>query len=76
MELYDFEIRKGDELIGSARSVEISESRAAWPKVMELAARVNDPGCRILVTNASHEIVIRIGVNAAREMGAQVGQAA
>ena len=72
MEVYDFEVLRGDELIASARSIAISEPRAAWPKVLELAANVGDAGCRILVRNQAREAVISIGVNAAREMAGNI----
>jgi hypothetical protein len=72
MEHYDFEILKGDETIAARRSVAISNPRAAWPWVTELAKNVEEPGCRIRVTNEAHEMVILIGVTAACRMAAEI----
>lgn len=70
MEYYDFEVVKGEETIAAAKSVAIPEPRAAWPRVAELAKTVEEPGCRIRVTNAARELVILIGVAAARRLAA------
>ena len=66
MEYYDFEVLKGNETIAAARSVAILDPRAAWSRVAELAKKVEEPGCRIRVTNEAHEMVILIGITAAR----------
>ena len=68
MEHYDFEILKGDETIVATRSVELRDPRAAWPRIAELAKKIDEPGCRIRVTNDAHEMVILIGVAAARHI--------
>jgi hypothetical protein len=72
MERYDFEVLKGDETITAARSVAIADPRAAWPRVAELAKKVAEPGCRIRVTNDAREMVILIGVAAARHIATDV----
>ena len=66
MERYDFEVLKGDETIAAARSVALPDPRAAWPRVAELAKNVDEPGCRIRVTNEAGEVLVLVGVAAAR----------
>ena len=66
MKSYDFEVVKGDETIAAARSVAVSDTRAMWLRIAELANKVEEPGCRIRVTNDAHEMVILIGIAAAR----------
>ena len=72
MERYDFEVLKGDETISAARSVALPDPRAAWPRVAELARKVAEPGCQIRVTNEAREMVILIGVAAARHIATDV----
>lgn len=66
MEYYNFAVLKGDETIAGARSVAIPDPNAAWSRVVELAKSIEQPGCRIRVTNEAGEVVILAGVNAAR----------
>lgn len=66
MERYDFTVLKGDETIAAARAVALEDPRAAWPRVAELAKNFDEPGCRIRVTNAAGEVVVLVGVAAAR----------
>jgi hypothetical protein len=66
MQRYDFEVVKGDETIVAARSVALPDLRAVWPRIAELARKVEEPGCRIRVTNDAREMVILIGISAAR----------
>ena len=63
---YDFEVLKGDETISAERSVWLSNSGDAWPKVAELAEKFNARGCRIRVTDQSGETVILIGASGVR----------
>jgi hypothetical protein len=65
MELYDFEVLKGDETIAATRSVALPDQSAAWPRIADLAKNVAEPGCRIRVTNQTREVVIVIGIAAA-----------
>ncbi len=73
MEFYDFEVRKGDETIAAARSVALRDPSAAWPRIADFAKNVAEPGCRIRVTNEAHEIVILIGIAAARCTATLIG---
>ena len=66
MDAYDFEVLKDDEPIVVMRSVLLRSSRAAWPRIAELAKKADASGCRIRVTNQSGEIVILVGVASAR----------
>ncbi len=65
MELYDFEVLKGDETIAATRSVALPYQTAAWPRIADIAKNVAEPGCRIRVTNQAREMVILIGVASA-----------
>ena len=46
MELYDFEVLKGDETIAATRSVALPYQTAAWPRIADIAKNVAEPGCR------------------------------
>jgi hypothetical protein len=65
MELYDLEVRQGDETIAIERSIEASTPRALWSRIGELANSLYAPGRTIRVMNRGGEIVIMIGVAAA-----------
>ena len=49
MDLYDFEVLRGEEVVLARRSVPLHSPKAAWPKIIELAKSLNLPGCRIRV---------------------------
>ena len=66
MEYYDFEVLRGDEIIVAEPSVALDNSRAAWPRIVRMARKLDLPGCRIRVREQSGETVILIGVAAAR----------
>ena len=66
MQRYDFEIQRNDETIAAVRSVELPGPGAIWLRVSELAQNAFASGCRIRVTNQTGEIVLLIGVAAAR----------
>jgi hypothetical protein len=66
MECYDFEVVKDDEIIVAVRSVALRSTKAAWPRIAELAKNVDAPGCRIRVMNQSGEMVILVGVASVR----------
>ena len=65
MEHYDFAVLKGDETV-EARSVVLPDPSAAWSRVAELAMNVEEPGCRIRVTNEAGEVIVLVGIAAAR----------
>ncbi len=46
MELYDFEVVRGEEVIAAERSVPLYSPKAAWPKIIKLAKSLNLPGCQ------------------------------
>ncbi len=66
MPYYDFEVLQGDDVISAETSVALDSSRAAWPKVINIARKLNLPGCRIRVREQSGETIILIGAIAAR----------
>ncbi len=64
MELYDFEVVSGDEIIAAERSVPLHSPRAVWPRVIKLAKRVASKTCRIRVKEGGETIII-VGASAA-----------
>ncbi len=66
MPYYDFEVLQGDDVIVAETSVALDSSRAAWPKIINIAKTLNAPGCRIRVREQTGETIILIGVAAAR----------
>jgi hypothetical protein len=65
MELYDFEVLQGEEVIRIERSVPLNSRRAAWPKIIELAKGIELPRCRIRVKEQAGETIILVGAAAA-----------
>ena len=49
MQLYQFEVLKGEEVISAEPAVPLYNTKAAWPKIAKLAKSINLPGCRIRV---------------------------
>ncbi len=66
MPYYDFEVLQGDDVIVAETSVALDSSRAAWPKIINMAKTLNAPGFRIRVREQTGETIILIGVAAAR----------
>jgi hypothetical protein len=66
MEQYNFAVLKGDETIAAIRSIALPDPSAAWSRVAELAKNVDEPGCRIRVTNEAGDVVVLVGIAAAR----------
>ena len=66
MQLYDFEVLNGDEIIAAEPAVALCDTRAAWPKIAKIARRITRPGCRIRVREQSGETIILIGAVAAQ----------
>jgi hypothetical protein len=66
MPYYDFEVLKGDDIIAAETSVALDSSRAAWPKIINMAKSLDLPGCRIRVREHSGGTIILIGATAAR----------
>jgi hypothetical protein len=63
---YTFDVVKDDRTIAATQSVALRSLQAAWPRIAELARSVDEPGCRIRVTDEAGEIVILVGVASAR----------
>ena len=63
MDLFDIEVVRGGEIIAAERSVALENSKAAWPKVAEVARNFSKSGAQIRVMNKAREITILIGVN-------------
>ena len=53
MPSYDFEVWQGDRALHSVKGVELERPAHAWDRVHKLAARFNEPGCRIAVKDES-----------------------
>ena len=64
MELYDFEVLRGEEVITAERSIPLHSPKAAWPKIIRLAKSLRAPGCRIRVKEQG-ETIILVGAAAA-----------
>jgi hypothetical protein len=66
MQLYDFEVLNGEEIVAAEPAVPLSDARAAWPKIAKIAKKITLPGCRIRVREQSGETIILIGATAAQ----------
>ena len=66
MQLYRFEVLRGEDVIAVQPSVPLRDTRSAWPRIARIASSIGLPGCRIRVREQSGEIVILIGAAAAR----------
>jgi len=64
VKFYDFEVLKGEEVIGAERAVPLHNPGAAWPKVIKLARSLKQSGCRIAVKERG-ETIILVGAKAA-----------
>ena len=64
MDLYDFEVLKGEEIIAAERSVPLPSPKAAWPRIVKLAKALKPTGCRIRVKERG-ETIILIGASVA-----------
>ena len=64
MERYDFEVLDGDETVARLPSI-VEGGNALWPRIKDLASG-HSPGCQIRVIDQSGEMVMFVGVTAAR----------
>lgn len=64
---YDFELLTDGAVIGSRRSVVLSDLAAAWPLISAMAWKAQ-PGAKIRVLDRDGRIVILTGVAAARSL--------
>ena len=62
MQLYQFEVLKGEEVISAEPSVPLHDTKAVWPKIAKLAKSIKLPGCLIRVREQSGGTIILIGV--------------
>ena len=58
MDLYDFEVLRGEEIIAAERSVRLSGPKAAWPKIVKMAKSLKPTGCRIRVKEHGETIIL------------------
>lgn len=65
MQLYDFEVLRGEEVVEAEISIPLHSTRAAWPRIVKIAKRMNEPGCRIRVREQFGQTIILVGVAAA-----------
>ena len=65
MQLYNFEVLSGEDVIAVQPSVPLRDTKAAWPKIAKIAKSISLPHCLIRVRDPSGAIVILIGVTAA-----------
>jgi hypothetical protein len=68
MPSYDFEVWQGDRALRRMKGVEVEQPVHAWDRVGKLAARFNEPGCRIAVKDESGGLTILVGARTARCM--------
>ena len=66
VEYYDIAVLSGDETIASELAIALHSPRAAWPRIAEIARKIDAPDCRIRVTDQSGHTVILVGVATAR----------
>jgi len=66
VELYDFEVVRGEEVIAAERSVPLYSPKAAWPRIIKLAKSLKLPGCRIRVKEQGETIILVGAVSALR----------
>ena len=66
MPFYSFEMVKGEEIIAVKLRVSLPDTRAAWPKIANIAKGISVPGCHVRVREQSGEMIILISAAAAR----------
>jgi hypothetical protein len=66
MGVYDFEVLKDGAVIAAEQTIALPDTRAAWPKIAELAKTFDEPGHKFRVKDEAGGIVILIGVTALR----------
>lgn len=64
MKLYDFEVLRGEDIVTAERGVPLYDAKAAWPRLVSMARRIPQSGCRIRVKEQG-ETIILIGASAA-----------
>ena len=62
MELFDIEVVQRGEIIAAERSIALENSKAAWPRIAEVARTCKRAGAQIRVMNEAGEITILVGV--------------
>jgi len=66
MEMFDIEVVQRGEIIAAERSIELENSKAAWPRIAEVARKFNKSGAQIRVLNKARQITILVGVRSAQ----------
>jgi hypothetical protein len=61
MQLYQFEMLRGEDVISVEPAVPLYNTKAAWPKIIKMAKSVKLPGCRIRVREQSGDTIILVG---------------
>jgi hypothetical protein len=51
-------VLNGDEIIAAESAVPLCDTRAAWPKIANIAKKITLRGCRIRVREQSGETII------------------
>jgi len=64
---YDFEVLKGDEIVAAQR-MDVSGLGDVWSIIARMAETIDEPGCRIRVSEGAGRIAVMMGVAAARRM--------
>jgi hypothetical protein len=68
MHSYDFEVRRGESVEYSSKSVILENLAGVWAMVQGLSKRFGAPGSRVVVRDHNGGIVISVGVAAALRM--------
>jgi hypothetical protein len=66
MSTYQVSVLRKDQSIAASEWVELTNSRALWPMVAEIAWNAGESGGQIRVTERGGEVVVLTGVNSAR----------
>ena len=66
VDVYDIEVRQGNETLSSLRSIELPDPTAVWGHIAELTKKVSAPKSRIRVLDQSGAILISMGIATAR----------
>ena len=69
MQLYQFEVLNGEDVISVEASVPLKNTKAAWPRIIKMAKSIKLPGCRIRVRERSGGTIILVGAAAAMRYG-------
>jgi hypothetical protein len=74
MGAFDFEMLKDCAVIAAKQTLALPDTRAAWPKIAQLANTFDEPGYKIPVRDETGGIVILIGVATLRRLAQARGE--